>query len=96
MRKGWDGEEKCSKGDRMYLTFHILTLKKYLTNNFALYFWDTHIFAPKRDLSPKMSTQVLPLTPFLYCRILLYSYKPVKQGGCDSFVDRLENKSYNS
>ena len=64
MRKGWDGEEKCSKGDRMYLTFHILTLKKYLTNNFALYFWDTHIFAPKRDLSPKMSTQVLPLTPF--------------------------------
>ena len=57
----------------MCLTFQMMTLEKYLTNNFDIFLGGTPFLAPQSAASPKMTTPVLPMTPLFYCRILLHS-----------------------
>ena len=57
----------------MCLTFPILTLRRFLTKNFEIFWGGTPISAPQITVSQKMSTPELPMTPLFYCRILFYS-----------------------
>ena len=59
----------------MYLTFQMMTLDKYLTNNFKSFLGGTPIFARRSPASPKITTSALLMTPLFYCRILFYSKK---------------------
>ena len=57
----------------MWLTFQLMTLEKYLTKNFDIFFRGYPLLAPRSAASPKMTTPALPMTPLFNCRILLYS-----------------------
>ena len=59
----------------MCLTFQMMTLEKYLTKNFEIFFRGYPIFAPKSAMTPKMTTSALPMTPPFYCRIRFFSEK---------------------
>ena len=46
----------------MCLTFHIITLRKYLIKNIENFWEGTSIFASESAVSPKMSTPALPMS----------------------------------
>ena len=63
----------CLKAARICLTFQMMTLEKYLTKNFDIFFRGYPLLAPQSAASPKMTTPALPMTPLFYYRILFHT-----------------------
>ena len=68
-------KSKTLKVAKMCLNFQIITLEKYLTQNFEIFLGGTPIMAPQSAVSPKMTTPALPITQLFYCRITFYLKK---------------------
>ena len=47
----------------MCLTFQMMTLEKYFTKNFEIFFGGTPILDPQSAVSPKITTPALPMIP---------------------------------
>ena len=68
----------CIKAAGMYLTFHLLTFRKYLTKPLENNLEITPFFVTKSAVSPKMSTPLLLMTFFF----IVESFSTLKMDVC--------------
>ena len=66
-------KSKTLKVAKMCLNFQMITLEKYLTQNFEILFRGYPLFGPSKSSVSKNDHPALPLTPLFYCRILFHT-----------------------